>query len=105
CCYTVIDLIKGHAVMDVSGGNDGLQNKTMLVAGCVGLIGKLPLVLSLDKQAAVRIGHAPLHGALLLLLPPGQLLPRGIVPALLSWCRRCIIVIKRFLSKIGRAHV
>ena len=31
--YTVIDLIKSHAVMDISGGNDGfqgLQNKSML---------------------------------------------------------------------------
>ena len=47
--YTVIDLIKGHAVMDISGGNDGLQNKSMFVAGRVGLIGKLPLVVSLHK--------------------------------------------------------
>ena len=89
-CYTVIDLIKGHAAMYISGGNNGLQNKTMLVTGRVGLIGKPTLERSLDKRAAVRIGHAPLHGVLLLL--------RGIIPALLCWCRRCVIVIKRLLS-------
>ena len=49
CCYTVIDFIKGHAVMYIPGGNDCLQNKAMLVTGRVGLIGKLPLVHSLDK--------------------------------------------------------
>ena len=30
CCYTVIDLIKGHAVMYIPRGNDGLQNKPCL---------------------------------------------------------------------------
>ena len=49
CCYTVIDFIKSHAVMDISGGNHGLQHKSMFVAGRVGLIGKLPLVVSLHK--------------------------------------------------------
>ena len=72
--HTVIHFIKSHTVMYIAGGNDGLQDKAMLVTGGMGLIGKLPLVFSLHKQAAVRIRHAPGHRAQLLLLPPGQLL-------------------------------
>src|SRR5699024_2544951 len=45
-CHTVIHFIKRHAVMYISRGNDCLQDKAMFVAGCMGLIGKLPLVVS-----------------------------------------------------------
>ena len=43
-CHTVIDFIKGHAVMHIAGGNHGFQHKAVFVAGGMGLIGKLPLV-------------------------------------------------------------
>src|SRR5699024_9846827 len=66
-CHTVIHFIKRHAVMYISRGNDCLQDKAMFVAGCMGLIGKLPLVLSFHKQAAVRIGYAPGYSTQLLL--------------------------------------
>ena len=72
--HTVIHFIKSHTVMYIAGGNDGLQDKAMLVTGGLGLLGQLPLVLPLPKQTAVRIRHAPGHRAQLLLLPPGQLL-------------------------------
>ena len=98
CCYTVIDFIKSHAVMDISGGNHGFQHKSMLIAGRVGLIGKLPLVVSLHKQAAVRVGHALCHRAFLLFFPPGQFLLGGVVPALLGWRRRLVIIVKGLLS-------
>ena len=82
--------------MYISRGNDCLQDKAMLVAGCMGLIGKLPLVVSFHKQAAVRIGYAPSYSTQLLLLPPRQLFLRSIVPPLLCWSAR-LIIIKRFL--------
>ena len=44
-CHTVIDLVKDHAVMYIAGGNHGFQHKAVFVAGGVGIIGKLPLVL------------------------------------------------------------
>ena len=72
----------------------------MLVTGCVGLIGKLLLVLSLYKQTAVRIRHAPGHRTLLLLLPSGQLLLGGVVPVLL-WRSRWLIVVVKGLSSVG----
>ena len=46
-CYIVIYFIKGYAVMDIAGGHHGLQHKAVLVAGGMGFIRKLPLVLSL----------------------------------------------------------
>src|SRR5699024_7291296 len=98
CRHTVIHFIKGHAVMYISRGNDRLQNKPMLITGGVGLIGKLPLVLSLHKQAAVRVCYALGHRTLLFLLPPGQLLLRGVVSGLLCWSRWFVIVIKGLLS-------
>jgi len=72
--YTVIHFIKGHAVMYIARSNHGFQHKAVLVTGGMGLIGKLPLVLSLHKQAAVRVRYAPGHRSQLLLLPTGQLL-------------------------------
>ena len=45
--YFVVNLIKGYAVMDIAGGHHGLQHKAVLVAGGMGFIRKLPLVLSL----------------------------------------------------------
>ena len=45
--YLVIYLVKGHAVMDIAGSHDCLQHETILVAGSMGFIRKLPLVLAL----------------------------------------------------------
>ena len=72
--HTVIHFIKSHAVIYIPGGNDSPQDEVMLVTGDMGLIGKLRLVFSLHKQAAVRIRHASGCRAQLLLFPPGQLL-------------------------------
>ena len=36
-CHPVIDPHQNHTVMDIPGGNHGLQNKSMFVAGRVGL--------------------------------------------------------------------
>ena len=48
--HTVIHFIKSHTVMYIAGGNDGLQDKAMLVTGGMGLIGKLPLVLPFTNK-------------------------------------------------------
>ena len=45
--YFVVNLIKGYAVMDITGSHHSLQHKAVLVAGGMGFIRKLPLVLSL----------------------------------------------------------
>ena len=45
--YLVIYLVKGHAVMDIAGCHDCFQHETVLVAGGMGFIRKLPLVLAL----------------------------------------------------------
>ena len=50
----------GHSVVHISGGNYGLQYKAVLVAGRVGLIGKLPLVFPLYYRVVVI--KAPLQG-------------------------------------------
>ena len=89
-----IDFIKGYAVMDISGGNDGLQNESMPVAGRVGPIGKLPLVLSLYKETAVRVGHAFCDHTSLVFLSAGQLLSGGVVLSLLWWL---VIIVERLL--------
>ena len=47
--HLVIHIIKRHAVVNVSGCDHGFQNEAILVAGGVGLVGKLALMLSLDK--------------------------------------------------------
>ena len=37
-CHTVIYVIESHTVMYIAGGNDGLQEKAILVTGGMGLI-------------------------------------------------------------------
>ena len=44
--------------MDISGRDYGFQYETVLVAGRMGLICKLPLMAALYEQATVRVGHA-----------------------------------------------
>ena len=72
--YLVVNLIKGHAVVDISGSYHCLQHKAMLIAGSMRFVRKLPLVLALYEQAAVRICKALRHSAGLLFLPASQLL-------------------------------
>ena len=55
-------------------------------------------MLSLHKQAAVRVSYAPGHRTQLLLLPSGLLLLRGVVSELLCWSRRPVIIVKGLLS-------
>ena len=47
--HMVIYCIKCHTIMYIARGDDGLQNKSMLVAGGVGFIRKLPFVVSFYK--------------------------------------------------------
>ena len=45
--YLVIYPVKGHAVMDIAGCHDCLQHETVLVAGGMGFVSELPLMLAL----------------------------------------------------------
>lgn len=56
--YLVVHLVKGNAVVDISGRYHRLKHETVLVAGRMGLICKLPLMAALYEQATVRVGHA-----------------------------------------------
>ena len=82
--YFVIYIVKCHTVMHIPRSYHRFHHKAVVIAGCVRFIGKLPFVLPLHKQPAVRVGHAP-HAFPLLgfLLPPLLLLLRCVVPFLL----------------------
>lgn len=54
----VIYCIKRYAVMHIARGYFYLKNKAVHVASCMGFVGKLPFVVTLDKQATVRVRHA-----------------------------------------------
>ena len=97
--HFIVNIIKRHAVVDIAGGNHRFQNIAVLVADGVSLIGKLPLVLPLCKYTAFRVCRAFCHRFEARLLPPRQLLFRGVVPLLPATFRRFIIhiVIKRLL--------
>ena len=45
--YLVVHLVKGNAVVDISGRYHCLKHETVAIAGRMGLIRKLPLVLTL----------------------------------------------------------
>lgn len=45
--YLVVHLVKGNAVVDISGRYHCLKHEAVLVAGRMSLIRKLPLVLTL----------------------------------------------------------
>ena len=75
CLYHfVINVIESHAVVDVAGGNHRFQHIAALVAGGVGLIGKLPLVLPFHKYTTFRVCCAFRYRFEACLLPPRQLL-------------------------------
>lgn len=96
--YLVVNLIKGHAVVDISGSYHCLQHKAMLIAGSMRFVRKLPLVLALYEQAAVRVGNALRHSAGLLFLPARQLLLRCVIPALPGRGRWIIVVVEGLLT-------
>ena len=56
--YLVVHLVKGNAVVDISGRYHCLKHETVAIAGRMGLIRKLPLMAALYEQATVRVGHA-----------------------------------------------
>ena len=60
--------------MYIARSNHGFQHKAVLVTGGMGLIGKLPLVLSFTNRPLSGVRYAPGHRSQLLLLPTGQLL-------------------------------
>ena len=63
----------------------------------MGLIGKLPLMLSLHKHTAIRACGSFCHCFEACLLPPCQLLFRGAVPLLFCRPGRIIVVIEGLL--------
>ena len=73
-CHFVINIIKRHTVVDVAGGNHRFQHIAILIAGGMGLIGKLPLMVSLHKHTTIRVCGAFCHCFEACLLPPRQLL-------------------------------
>ena len=83
-CSIVVDCIKNHAVMDISGSRHGFQHETVLVTCSMGFVGKLPLVVSFCEQAAVRVGYAFGNHARLIFLAASQLFPGGVISAFFS---------------------
>ena len=59
CGHLVIYIVKSHAVMDVTRRHHGFQNKAVLVAGRVSLIGKLALMLAVVKSSMAPLGRPP----------------------------------------------
>ena len=97
-CYIVIYFIKGYAVMDVAGSHHHLKHKTVLVASCMRLVGKLSLVISFCEQAAVRVGYAFGDHARLVFLTACQFLLGGVISAFFGQLWRLIIVIERLFA-------
>ena len=95
--YLVVHLVKGNAVVDISGRYHCLKHETVLVAGRMGLIRKLPLMAALYEQATVRVGHALGDDPCFLFLSPHQFLLGCVISAFFRWLWRLIVVIKRLL--------
>ncbi len=72
----VVNIVKRHAVMDISGGDHCFQYVTVLVAGGMGLISEAPLVLPFVEHSTLRVCGGYRYGFLLFcrFLPPGPLL-------------------------------
>lgn len=56
--HMIVFIVKRYTVMDSAGGNLYCKNDTVDIAGGMRFIGQLLLVLTLDKQAAVRVSSA-----------------------------------------------
>ena len=95
--YLVVHLIKGNAVVDISGRYHRLKHETVLVAGRMGLICKLPLMAALYEQATVRVGHALGDDPCFLFLSSRQFLLGCVISAFFRWIWRLIVVFKRLL--------
>ena len=66
--HLIINIIKYYTVMDIAGSNFHSQNNTVDIAGGMGFIGQLLLVVTLYEQTAVRICGADDDGLLLCFL-------------------------------------
>ena len=95
--YLVVHLVKGNAVVDISGRYHRLKHETVLVAGRMGLICKLPLMAALYEQATVRVGHALGDDPCFLFLSSRQFLLGCVISAFFRWIWRLIVVFKRLL--------
>ena len=95
--YLVVHLVKGNAVVDISGRYHRLKHETVLVAGRMGLICKLPLMAALYEQATVRVGHALGDDPCFLFLSPRQFLLGYVISAFFRWLWRLIVIFKRLL--------
>ena len=95
--YLVVHLVKGNAVVDISGRYHCLKHETVLVAGRMGLICKLPLMAALYEQATVRVSYALCYRVCFLFLSPRQFLLGCVISAFFRWLWRFIVVIKRLL--------
>ena len=92
--HFVVDVVERHAVVDIAGGDHRFQHIAILLAGGMGLIGKLPLMFSLHKHTAIRVCGAFRHRFEACLLPPRQLLFRGVVPLLFRGPGRIVVIIE-----------
>ena len=83
--HMIVVIVKRYTVMDSAGGNLYCKNDTVDIAGGMRFIGQLLLVLTLDKQAAVRVSSADGDGFLLcILFALFQFFPGSIVVLLLG---------------------
>ena len=53
--YLVVNIVKGDTVMYIARGDFYGQNNTVDIAGSMGFIGQLHLVVALYEQTAVRV--------------------------------------------------
>ena len=97
---SVIYIVKRYAVMYIAGGYFYFQNIAVLVAGGVGFIGHLFLMVAFYKHSRIRIcsafGYYFLLGFLFALF---QFLPGGIIPFLLGRFRHIVVILILFCSK------
>ena len=63
--YLVVNIVKGDTVMYIARGDFYGQNNTVDIAGSMGFIGQLLLVVALYEQTAVRVSGADCNSFLL----------------------------------------
>ena len=56
--YLVINIIERNTVMDIAGGYFYRKDNTVDIAGGMGFVSQLLLVVTLDEQPTVRVGGA-----------------------------------------------
>ena len=66
--YLIVNIVKGNTVMYIARGYFHCQNNTVNIAGGMGFIGQLLLVVALYEQTAVGVGGADGDGFLLCFL-------------------------------------